>query len=71
MNSEVAWVLVSSGTQVQPQIILDPDYPPDYLSVVILFLQYILETAIQIFDFLLRIVRTSGEKTTKSFEGKN
>ena len=33
MNSEVAWVLVSLGTQVQPQIILDPDYVPDYLSV--------------------------------------
>ena len=26
-------VLVSSGTQVQPQVILDPDYLPDYLSV--------------------------------------
>ena len=33
MNSEVAWVLLSSGTQVQPQVILDPDYLPDYLSV--------------------------------------
>ena len=33
MNSEVAWVLVSSGAQVQPQIILDPDYLPDYISV--------------------------------------
>ena len=33
MNSEVAWVLVSSGTQVQPQIIIDPDNLPDYLSV--------------------------------------
>ena len=33
MNSEVAWVLLSSGTQVQPLIILDPDYFPDYLSV--------------------------------------
>ena len=32
MNSEVAWVLVSSGTQIQPQIILDPDDLPDYLS---------------------------------------
>ena len=31
MNAEVAWVLVSSGTQVQPQIIPDPDYLPDYL----------------------------------------
>ena len=26
MYSELAWVLVYSGTQVQPQIILDPDY---------------------------------------------
>ena len=26
INSEVAWVLVSSRTQVQSQIILDPDY---------------------------------------------
>ena len=33
MYSEVAWVLVSSGLQVQTQIILDPDYLPDYLSV--------------------------------------
>ena len=32
MNSEIAWVLVSSGTQVQPQIILNPDYLPDYHS---------------------------------------
>ena len=30
---EVTWVLVSSGTQAQPQTILDPDYRPDYLSV--------------------------------------
>ena len=28
-----AWVLISSGTQVQPQIILEPDYYQDYLSV--------------------------------------
>ena len=33
MNSEVAWVLVLLGTQVQPQIIVSPDYLPDYLSV--------------------------------------
>ena len=32
-NSEIAWVLVSSGTQVQPQIILNPDYLPDYLPI--------------------------------------
>ena len=33
MYAEVAWVLVSLRTQVQPQIILDPDYLPDYLFV--------------------------------------
>ena len=33
MYAEVAWVLVSSGTQVQLQIILNPDHLPDYLSV--------------------------------------
>ena len=33
MNSEVAWALVSMGAQVQPQIILDLGYLPDYLSV--------------------------------------
>ena len=33
MYAEVAWVLVSSGTQVQTQVILDPNYLPDYLSV--------------------------------------
>ena len=30
---EATWVLVSSGTQVQPQVILKPDYLSDYLSV--------------------------------------
>ena len=29
----LAWVLVSLGTQVQLQVILDPDYLSDYLSV--------------------------------------
>ena len=33
MTSEVAWVLVSSGSQVQQPIILDSDYIPDYLTV--------------------------------------
>ena len=33
MYAEVAWVLVSSGTQFQPQAILDPDYFPDYFSI--------------------------------------
>ena len=31
MYSKIAWILVSLGTQVQQQIILDPDYFPDYL----------------------------------------
>ena len=33
MYAEVAWVLVSLGTQAKPQIIPDPDYLSDYLSV--------------------------------------
>ena len=33
MYSEVAWALVSSGTHVQPQIILDSGYLPNDLSV--------------------------------------
>ena len=33
MYAEVVWVLVSLGTQVQPQIIRDPEYLPDYLFV--------------------------------------
>ena len=33
MYSEVAWVQLSSGTQVQPEIILGPDYFSDCLSV--------------------------------------
>ena len=32
MCSDAAWILVSSGTQVQSQIILDPDCLPSYLS---------------------------------------
>ena len=33
MYAELAWVIKSSGTQAQPQIILNPDYLPDYPSV--------------------------------------
>ena len=32
MYAEVAWVLLSSETQVQLEVILDPDYLPDCLS---------------------------------------
>ena len=30
INSEVAWVLVSLGTQVHTEMIIDPDYLPEY-----------------------------------------
>ena len=33
MYAKVACVLVFSGTQVQPQIILEPGYLPNYFSV--------------------------------------
>ena len=33
MYAELVWVLVSLETQVLPQITLDQDYPPDYVSV--------------------------------------
>ena len=33
MYAEVVWVLVYSGSQVQPQIMLDTDYFPDHPSV--------------------------------------
>ena len=33
IDSELVWVLVSSETQVQQEIILKPGYLPDYLSV--------------------------------------
>ena len=33
LTSSTILLLVSSGNQVQPQIILDPDYLPEYLSV--------------------------------------
>ena len=39
MYAEGAWVLVSSGTQVQPQILLDPDY----LQTIFLFLMAMLK----------------------------
>ena len=47
MDSEVAWVLVPSGTQVQPQILLDPDYLP-----------YLIQTTCQtIFPFFMTMIK--------------
>ena len=33
MYVEVGWTLESLRTQVQPQVIINPEYLPDYLSV--------------------------------------
>ena len=33
MYAEIAWVLVSWRNQVQPELILDQDYLPEYLPV--------------------------------------
>ena len=52
MYAEVAWLLVSSGTQVQPQVILDPDYLLDYI-----FISY---------DYDHRHVIEEEEKTLKN-----
>ena len=63
MHSEVAWVLVSSGTQVQPQIILDPDYLPDYLSV---SYDYALIQVLQVLKvFLLLLLSCKHSAATK------
>ena len=47
MYAEVAWVLVSSETQVQPQVILDPGYLPGcpFLMTMLKFQSYILHLA--------------------------
>ena len=52
MYSEVAWVLVSSGTHVQPQIILDPDYIADYLSVLTTMVKSVIATSVAEFDLV-------------------
>ena len=53
MYTEVAWVLVSSGTQVQPEIILDPNYFPDYLSISYDYDSYIIKVKVQFSKFNL------------------
>ena len=56
MYSDVAWVLVSLGTQVQSQIILDPDYLPDYLS------YYHLITMLQHFNYNVNLVWSENQE---------
>ena len=58
MYGEVAWVLACSGTHVQSQIILDPDYLSDYPSV-----SYDYVSMHEKWSFLLRI---SSVNVTKS-----
>ena len=53
MYAEIAWVLVSSGTQAQPQVILDPDYLPDYLPFLITMVIFIIK------KMFYNVVRTS------------
>ena len=60
MHAELAWVLVSSGTQVQSQIILDIDYIPDYPSVSYDY-DFMLET-----DFKGNMFHTARQNTNFS-----
>ena len=45
MYSELARVLVSLGTQVQSQIIFEPDYLPDYLPFLMVMIAHIVESS--------------------------
>ena len=66
MYAEVAWVLISSETQVQPKVILDPDYLPDYLSVSLMTMIY---TYIIIFNITIlqtRVGPTPGPWKNKT-----
>ena len=59
MYSGVAWVLLSSRKQVQPQIILDTDYLPDYL-----FFSYDFATMLhsRIFSFSYSVLQITAPK---------
>ena len=59
MYIEVAWILVSSKTQVQPQIMRKPGYLPDYLSI---FYDYF-NTDILHVKHLNRVIIISGPVT--------
>ena len=72
MYADVTWVLVPSGSQVQPQVILDPDYLPDYLSVCYDYGCTIDFSFVQVLvqDFLLKgllKVMTSLEDVTRCY----
>ena len=51
MYAEVAWVLVSLGTQIQPHIALKPAYFSHYVSVSYDYAIYYLHIYIQLYRF--------------------
>ena len=55
MNSDIDWGLVSSGTQVQPQIIFDTDDFPDYLLVSYDYVSYDCVDLWSVYSFLSSI----------------
>ena len=55
INSDVDWGLVSSGTQVQPQIIFDTDDFPDYLLVSYDYVSYDCVDLWSVYSFLSSI----------------
>ena len=63
MYIEVAWVLVSSRTQAQPQIMRKPGYLPDYLSI---FYDYV-NTDILHVKHLNRVIIISGPVYTLNY----
>ena len=76
MYSEVIWVLLSLETPFQPQIILDPDYLPDYLAAsydygksnqTMKFGQLIEYNMKNIFFFEKPYKKCDGETITRSF----
>ena len=68
MNSEVDWVLVSSGTHVPLQIILDPGYFPNYF-----FVSYDYASTKRKFEMIAEIIKdfdiflTSESKLDSTF----
>ena len=68
-NSEVAWVVVSSRTQVQPQIIINPDYFANYLSAsydndILEYLRYMVKVCSLL---LLQLFSSFGSKYLKTY----
>ena len=67
MNSDVDWGLVSSGTQVQRQIIFDTDDFPDYLLVSYDYVSYDCVDLWSVYSFLSPIFVWSAPWTSYCF----